>query len=244
MPLSEIIGNRLPKKQPRWVVLFLVYLIGVATTFAEPAIGALQQIGKLVDPVKAPYLSAILQNHATALSLTVGVGVGFAAALGTIRFVAGWSLKPLIYITFVPLLILTIYAMTDASNFKHVYSLAWDCGAVTTGPVTVPIVLALGVGIASASGQGENSLSGFGIVTLASLFPIIAVLLLCMNLIPSIVPADVINAAMNAQQASLPWWAESPYSEAKNGLQAVIPLVVFLLLIFFTLIKSRLKSIG
>ena len=40
MPLSEIIGNRLPKRQPRWVVLFLVYLIGVATTFAEPAIGA------------------------------------------------------------------------------------------------------------------------------------------------------------------------------------------------------------
>ena len=108
MPLSEIIGNRLPKRQPRWVVLFLVYLIGVATTFAEPAIGALQQIGKLVDPVKAPYLSEILLNNATALSLTVGVGVGFAAALGTIRFVAGWSLKPLIYITFIPLLMVTI----------------------------------------------------------------------------------------------------------------------------------------
>ena len=49
--------------------------------------------------------------------------------------------------------------------------LAWDCGAVTTGPVTVPLVLALGIGVANAGGQTgkESKLQGFGIVTLASL---------------------------------------------------------------------------
>ncbi|GIS15245.1 MAG: hypothetical protein CM15mP117_06770 [Alphaproteobacteria bacterium] len=49
--------------------------------------------------------------------------------------------------------------------------LAWDCGAVTTGPVTVPLVLSLGIGIANAAGKGNSSLSGFGVVTRALPFP-------------------------------------------------------------------------
>ena len=90
----------------------------------------------------------------------------------------------------------------------------------------------------------EKTLSGFGIVTLASLFPIIAVLLLCMYMIPSIVPADVINAAMNPSTDLAPWWAASPYIEAKNGLQAVIPLVIFLLLIFLYFGQEPFKVQG
>ncbi len=56
--------------------------------------------------------------------------------------------------------------------------LAWDCGAVTTGPVTVPLVLALGIGVCRVVGSGSSRSAGFGIVTLASLFPILSVLLL------------------------------------------------------------------
>ncbi len=52
-----------------------------------------------------------------------------------------------------------------------IVGLAWDCGAVTTGPVTVPLVLALGIGVANSGGKGSGQLSGFGIVTLASIFP-------------------------------------------------------------------------
>ena len=53
--------------------------------------------------------------------------------------------------------------------------LAWDCGAVTTGPVTVPLVLALGIGVCRIVSTGSSSNTGFGVVTLASLFPILAV---------------------------------------------------------------------
>ena len=66
----------------------------------------------------------------------------------------------------------------DESRFRTILGLAWDCGAVTTGPVTVPLVLSLGIGIAASAGKGDSSLSGFGVVTMASLFPIIAVLIL------------------------------------------------------------------
>ena len=92
----------------------------------------------------------------------VGAGVGFAAILGTVRFVRGWSLKPMIYLALLPIFVLTGYAWLDP-NLRSVLGLAWDCGAVTTGPVTVPLVLSLGIGIANAAGKGGSSLSGFGV---------------------------------------------------------------------------------
>ena len=70
--------------------------------------------------------------------MVVGAGVGFAAVLGTLRFIYGWSLKPMIYLALIPALGLTIYAFFDDELYK-IIGLAWDCGAVTTGPVTVPL---------------------------------------------------------------------------------------------------------
>ena len=52
------------------------------------------------------------------------------------------------------------------ASYLSILGLAWDCGAVTTGPVTVPLVLSLGIGIAASAGKGDSSLSGFGVVTI------------------------------------------------------------------------------
>ena len=175
MPFGEIIGNTLPKKAKLPLVLFVVFLLGIGVTFAEPAIGALKAAGALVDVTKAPYLYAMLNFYSDILVLLVGAGVGVAAIIGTLRFIYNWSLKPLIYAAIVPNILLTIYVMSN-SDLLTIVGLAWDSGAVTTGPVTVPLVLALGIGIASAAGKGDSSLSGFGIVTLASLLPVFAVL--------------------------------------------------------------------
>ncbi len=165
MPFGESLGVSLPAKANLATVLIVVFLLGIGVTFAEPAIGALQTAGSLVDVAKAPYLYTLLTTWAGTLVLAVGVGL--AAALGTIRFIYGWSLKPLIYITLTLVLLISIYMSTDPELAK-VLGLAFDCGAVTTGPVTVPLVLSLGIGIAHAAGKGGDSLSGFGIVTLAS----------------------------------------------------------------------------
>ena len=153
MPFAEVIGNKLPKKSPLPLVLLIAFILGVGVTYAEPAIGALQQAGASLDVTKAPYLYYILNERTQALVLTVGIGVGFAAVLGSLRFIRGWSLKPMIYLTFVPILLLVGYLMFDPELSK-VLGLAWDTGAVTTGPVTVPLVLALGIGIAAAAGKG------------------------------------------------------------------------------------------
>jgi len=177
MPFGEVIGTNLPKKSPLPVVLLIAFLLGIGVTFAEPAIGALQAVGSIVNVEKAPFLRTLLGEWSGTLVLMVGMGVGLAAVLGTARFLYNWSLKPMIYMALVPTIALTVYCMQDPDLAK-ILGLAWDCGAVTTGPVTVPLVLALGIGIAASGGKGESSLSGFGIVTLASLFPIIAVLCL------------------------------------------------------------------
>jgi hypothetical protein len=174
--------------------------------------------------------------------LVVGVSVGLAAVLGTLRFLYGWSLKPLIYASLVPVLGLTAYGGTEP-EFAKVMGLAWDAGAVTTGPVTVPLVLSLGIGIAAAAGRGDSGLSGFGIVTLASLFPILGVLLLAVYVTWTVEPAQIIAAAAlaaSADAAELAWYAKSPGLEVLMGVRAILPLVLFLFLVLKLILKEDL----
>jgi hypothetical protein len=194
MPFGELIGHTLPRKSPLPLVLFITLLLGIGVTFAEPAIGALKTAGQNVSPEQAPYLWALLNEWTMALVFVIGASVGLAAVLGTLRFLYGWSLKPLIYASLVPVIGLTLYASADP-ELVTVLGLAWDAGAVTTGPVTVPLVLALGIGIAAAAGKADSGLSGFGIVTLASLFPIIGVLLLTFYVAGTVTPAEIVAAA-------------------------------------------------
>ena len=109
MPFGELIGHTLPRKSPLPLVLFITLLLGIGVTFAEPAIGALQAAGQNVSPERAPYLWALLNQWSGALVLVIGASVGLAAVLGTLRFLYGWSLKPLIYVSLVPVLGLTLY---------------------------------------------------------------------------------------------------------------------------------------
>ena len=244
MPFGTIIGDNLPKKASMFVVLVIIGILGIGVTFAEPAIGALQAFGSSVDVTKAPYLFELLNNWALPLVLMVGAGVGLAAILGTVRFVRGWSLKPMIYLAIFPVFILTIYAWFDP-NLRSVLGLAWDCGAVTTGPVTVPLVLSLGIGIANAAGKGGSSLSGFGVVTMASLFPILAVLILAIFVSFSITPDEIIAAAKTAgnvvvEQPSI--WDQTPLVEVVLGVRAILPLVLFLMFVLFIVLKSTLPN--
>ena len=248
MPFGEIIGNTLPRKLPLTGVLFIAFLLGIGVTFAEPAIGALQVAGSIVDPEQAPYLFTLLNDRSGATVLLVGLGVGLAAVLGTVRFLRGWSLKPMIFMSVTPTLILSIIAFMDPELTKIV-GLAWDCGAVTTGPVTVPLVLALGIGVAAAAGKGaDSSLSGFGIVTLASVFPILGVLILSFYTAYT-VPAELIiekaaEIKLAAQTAnSQPLWYEvTPWTEVILGVRAIVPLVIFLAVVLLVILREKLKN--
>jgi hypothetical protein len=243
MPFGEAIGSKLPERVKLPVVLSVAFALGIGVTFAEPAIGALQAVGSIVDPKQAPYLWTLLNQWTGTLVMFVGIGVGLAAVLGTVRFLKGWSLKPYIIVTLVPVLGLTVWCMADPELAKIV-SLAWDCGAVTTGPVTVPLVLSLGIGIASAAG-GRSSLSGFGIVTMASLLPILGVMILGVYVASVVTPEEIIAAAQTmAAQSGTEWHNRTPFVEILGGLRAIVPLVIFLYLIMKLLLREQIHEAG
>jgi len=240
MPFGTVIGATLPRKSSLPVVLIITLLLGIGVTFAEPAIGALKMAGQNVAVERAPYLYALLNDWAGTLVLVVGASVGVAAVVGTLRFLYGWSLKPLIYLTLAPVLLLTVYAALRPELAKAL-GLAWDTGAVTTGPVTVPLVLSLGIGIAAAAGKGDSGLSGFGTVTLASLFPVGGVLLLLLYVASILSPEQIIALAAQAAAASTPaWYERSPSLEIVSGIRAILPLVVFLFLVLSALLREKL----
>jgi hypothetical protein len=227
--------------------MLIAFLLGIGVTFAEPAIGALKTAGSIVDVHKAPYLYALLNDWADIMVLMVGIGVGLAAVLGTVRFLYGWSLKPFVYLALLPTILLTIYIHNDPELSKTL-GLAWDCGAVTTGPVTVPLVLSLGIGIAASvgTGKGNSSLSGFGIVMLASIFPIIAVEMLAIYVANVTTTEAIIQAAATAVHITgpTPWYSKTPGLEVILGIRAIIPLVLFLLFVMVFILKEKIRHKG
>jgi len=249
MPFGEAIGITLPTKSPLPIVLLIAFILGVGVTFAEPAIGALQVAGSVVKAENAPILYALLNDWSLATVLCVGLGVGVAATIGTMRFIYGWSLKPLIYFSVIPTSIITGICYFYP-NLRTVIGLAWDCGAVTTGPVTVPLVLALGIGVASAVGKGDSSLAGFGIVTLASVFPITAVMLLGIY-VNQTVPVETILASAAAKAAAAAgatgpkaWWEVTPGFETYMSFRAIVPLILFLFFVMKVVLREKIRNAG
>lgn len=238
MPFSENIGYALPGRSRPRTVLAVAFLLGVAATFAEPAIGALRAAGAGIEPAATPLLFDLLNARAGWLVAAVAAGVGCAVTLGMLRFYFGWDLKWLVLLVLAPCLGLTAVAGADPL-LAPIVGLAWDCGAITTGPVTVPLVLATGIGVAAATGRAGNPLAGFGIVTLASLFPASAVLLLGMALADGLPAAAAILPAAPAAPA---WYEQTPVPEVVGALRAILPLVALLWIVQRRLVGEPLKQ--
>lgn len=177
MPLGERVGVKLPARAGIVVISIFGLILGFGATLAEPAISALRTAGSTVKAWDSPLLYMILESYTEWLVLSVGIGVGVAVALGMVRFYFNLSIKPFILIIIPVLLALSVYFSFD-TNLSKVIGLAWDCGAVTTGAVTVPLVLALGLGVSRAASKGKGTTSGFGVVLLASALPVLAVMVL------------------------------------------------------------------
>ncbi|MFZ1446511.1 MAG: DUF1538 domain-containing protein [Candidatus Dechloromonas phosphoritropha] len=235
MPFAENIGFLMPGRSSAATILAFGAMLGTAATFAEPAIGALQVAGASVSEARAALLKALLGDWAGALVLAVAVGVGCAVALGLLRLMFGWQMKTLVLIIVPVCLGLTAYA-AGQPGLERVLGLAWDCGAITTGPVTVPLVLAIGIGVAASAGRGENPLSGFGIVTLASLFPIIFVLSTAIYLSGESLPP--VTAVTQVAKA---WYEEPPVTDLLGAARSILPLVLLLFIVQHYLLRTPIK---
>ena len=154
-----------PIRGPLWgsrfgvvIVIIFGFMMGYSATLAEPALNAL---GTTVEELTVGTFKKSLLMQAVA----IGVGVGIAS--GVAKIIYDW---PLIWMLVPPYLALMVLTAISSEDFVNI---GWDSAGVTTGPVTVPLVLAMGLGLGSQVG----SIEGFGILSLASVCPILSVLL-------------------------------------------------------------------
>jgi len=171
IPLGENIGSTLPAKAGMATILVVAFFLGTIATFAEPAVATLTILGGKIPYEKAPLLFDFLNARTTMVLFVVAAGVGLGGMNGMIRLVRGWSLKVTILPGLIITVILTLLAAFD-KNAKDLIGVAWDAGGITTGTVTAPLVLGLGVGMSKALGRSDTGMSGFGIITLCSIWPI------------------------------------------------------------------------
>lgn len=143
-----------------WVFLFAA-AIGFATTIAEPALIA---VAMKADEMSGGAVSS------RGLRIAVAIGVAASIALGTFRIVTGTPLHIYMICGYLVVVVQTIFAP------KWLVPLAYDSGGVTTSTVTVPLVTALGLGLASSVPGRSPLMDGFGLIALASLFPMITVM--------------------------------------------------------------------
>ena len=101
MPLGSVLGQQLPEHFKVRYILVVACAIGILCTYAEPAIASLRPLASLVKRCQTPYLFYVLNDMSEVLVLSIGLGVGMAAMIGVLRFLRGWSLKPLIAIRYV-----------------------------------------------------------------------------------------------------------------------------------------------
>ena len=163
-PMGKFIGEGLTKSKKASILLLVSFLMGLLITIAEP------DLAVLADQVHS------LMNG-TLLIATVGLGVGIFLLIAVLKIVSRADLTSLLLFFYLVLFTLATILFGDGKG--ALMPLSFDSGGVTTGPITVPFIMALGVGIALTVGGRHASENSFGLLALCSLGPIIAVLALC-----------------------------------------------------------------
>ncbi|MDD5604266.1 MAG: DUF1538 domain-containing protein [Eubacteriales bacterium] len=163
LPLGEMIGSSIAEKARAWLLLVTGFLVGFVATVAEPD---LQVLASQISDVSGGSIGK------ASLVLFVSIGTGIFIMIAILRILLN---IPLLYILAGGYLLVFVLAFVSPSHFSPV---AFDSGAVTTGPMTVPFILALGVGVNSVVRRRGSSGDSFGLVALGSLGPILAVFLM------------------------------------------------------------------
>jgi hypothetical protein len=167
LPMGKALGAELPRRGSLPLIIGIAFLIGFAATIAEPDVIVLTN---QVDTVSG---GAIAKN---VLVYIIAIGVAFFVATAMLRILLGF---PITYLMATGYIIIIILALFTPVEFVPV---AFDSGGVTTGPMTVPIILALGLGFSSVL-AGKSAMSdGFGLIGLASIGPVIGVMVMGMVL--------------------------------------------------------------
>ena len=207
-PMGNHVGTRITKTRNLWLILPLGFILGFMITISEPD---LQVLANQVQSIP---------NRVLILSVSGGVALFLLAAM--IRMVLGISLQRMLLFFYVIAFVLAYYAPPDF------LAVAFDSGGVTTGPMTVPFIMAFGVGVSALRGSRHSSQDSFGLIALCSIGPIIAVLLLSLIFKPEDATFEpvVIPRVLHSLQLGGLFLAELP-DQMHEIAQAVLPIAIF-----------------
>ena len=227
--MGERVGTCMARSKKLWVVAALSFTLGFIITISEPD---LQVLAEQVPSV--PNLTLIL-------AVAAGVGCFLAAAL--LRMLFSMALPPLLVIFYGIVFLLALFVPEDF------LAVAFDSGGVTTGPMTVPFIMALGIGVSSVRSDKHASDDSFGLVALCSIGPILAVMILGMQYRPEsggVYTAKALPEAADSVELIRHFLAELPEYMKEMAL-SLLPIVLFFVLfqaVFQLVPEKGLMRIG
>lgn len=183
-PMGERVGTTMTKSKNLFVMILVSFTLGFIITISEPDLQVLaQQVPSVPNMV---------------LILAVAAGVGCFLVIALLRMLFGIALPHMLLVFYAVVFILAYFVPEDF------LSVAFDSGGVTTGPMTVPFIMALGVGISAIRSDKHAADDSFGLVSLCSIGPIIAVLILGMIYHPE--SADYVPQSIPNIENSVELW--------------------------------------
>ena len=207
-PMGKQVGARITKTRKLYLILPLGFLLGFMITISEPDLQVLaNQVQSIPNSV---------------LIMSVSGGVAFFLVMALLRMVVGIPLQRMLLFFYVIAFVLAYYTPRDF------LAVAFDSGGVTTGPMTVPFIMAFGVGVSALRGTKHSSQDSFGLIALCSIGPIISVLLLGLIFRPENATYEAITVprVLHSLQLGGMFMDEIP-NQVREIAQAVVPIAIF-----------------
>lgn len=210
MPMGEAVGGQFGKTKKIIPLVFLSFVMGFIITVAEPDLQVLAQ--------QVPSVPNVV------LIVTVGLGVGIFLVVATLRSLFKIRLSQMLIFFYILLFGLAAFVPGDF------IAVAFDSGGVTTGPITVPFIMAIGIGLSAMRGGANSQDDSFGLVALCSIGPIMAVMLLGITYNPSDASYTPVSAAdvQTTRDVALQFAHHLP-NYVKEVLVALVPICLFFL---------------
>lgn len=224
MPMGEELGSKLARSRKLPLLIGVGFLVGVFITLAEPD---LQVLAEEVPGI--PNMTLIL---------TVALGVGMFLVVALLRIVFQKKLSYILLGMYAVVLTLAVFAPDDY------LAVAFDSGGVTTGPVTVPFIMALGLGVSAVRAGRQAREDSFGLVALSSIGPILAVLILTMVMREknTYEPVATEVTADSLRELFAVFAREIPLSMGNVGL-ALLPIVAIFFIFHFFYLKLSKRTV-
>ena len=228
-PMGSHVGAGLSRQRKLGLLLVVCFVLGMLITIAEPDLQVL-----------AKQVSAVMNG--TVLVYAVGIGVGAFLMVAILRIVFKKALSNILMLFYMLMFAMALMLVVNGND--ELLPMSFDSGGVTTGPITVPFIMALGVGISSVLGDRHSQENSFGLVALCSVGPILAVLMLGIFSTNEMTYAVPDYAVSNDIVHAFTHTAVHTCKEVALALGLIVVFFLGCQVIFLKLPKKRLVKIG